>query len=91
MSAGHNEDPCEQWLDEMVAKYRTTLGETTVTGDDDTGYLVSAEGATPQEMATGFRAGMTGDAVGKLATLLAYAVRRSALLEMDLEHQKRNP
>lgn len=88
---GVDQDPCDKWLDEMIGKYRNTLSKPEVIGDDDTGYLVTAEGATPQEMADGFRAGMTGDAVGKLATLLAYAVRRSALLEMDLEHLKRNP
>jgi hypothetical protein len=88
---GVDQDPCEKWLDEMIGKYRATLSNPEVIGDDDTGYLVTAEGATPQEMASGFQAGMTGDAAGKLATLLAYAVRRAALLEMDLEHLKRNP
>lgn len=88
---GPNEDPCEKWLDEMVGKYRSTLSNPEIIGDKDTGYLVTAEGATPQEMADGFQEGMTGDVTAKLATLLAYAVRRSALLEMDLEHLKRNP
>jgi hypothetical protein len=77
----------------MVERYREAMSEPEVTGDDDTGYLVSAVGPSPGEMAEGFQAAMGGqeiDGLDKLALALGYAVRRVALLQMDLEHKNRN-
>jgi inosine/xanthosine triphosphate pyrophosphatase family protein len=94
VSDGPSEDPFEQWLDNMAAHYRETMEDPQVTGDDDTGYLVSAVGTSPGDMATQFQQAMGGDQVDgidKLALLLAYAVRRVALQQMDIEHKRRNP
>lgn len=80
----NDEDPCEQWVDDMMANYRASLTDPQVVGDDDTGYIVSAEGSTPAEMAEGFMSAIDDE---KMAILLAYAIRRCALTQLDLENR----
>lgn len=67
-----------------MAQYRSSLGDADIVGDDATGYILSATGSTPAEMAEGFSSVLNPE---KLAILLAYAVRRAALLKMDLDNK----
>jgi hypothetical protein len=77
-----DQDPWETWLDEAIARYRASLHDAQIVGDDETGYIVQVEGATPTEMAGDFCEVLDAE---KLAVLLAYTVRRCALQEVDLE------
>jgi hypothetical protein len=59
----------------MVARYRASLHNAVIVGDDDTSWIVQA-GARPAEMAEDFQSVLDAD---KLAMLLVYAVRCCAL------------
>jgi hypothetical protein len=77
--SGPDSDPCQEWLENIVARYRASLHDPVIVGDDATGWIVQAEGAAPAAMAEDFKSVLDPD---KLAILLAYAVRRCAFGEM---------
>jgi len=81
-------DPCTEWLDEVVARYRSSLHAGEPIGDDDFGYLLQFEGSPPAEMAADFQEVLSAE---KLAMLLAYAVQRCALQEIELEAANESP
>lgn len=79
-------DPYDEWLDQMVGQYRASMRDPQVVGDDDTGYLVNVEAASPREMADGFESAVSPEV---WPLLLAYAVRRCTLLQLDIDHLKK--
>jgi len=75
-------DPCEAWLDDVIDRFLSALHNPQVIGDDETGWMTSVEGPLPAHMAQDFLSVIKPE---DMAMLLAYAVRRCAILQMDKE------